>query len=246
MLKEPIKELQGKKIAIVAMGRSQIDFHLSQIHSVKFDEVWAINAMIGVIPNINRAFILDPMSRFFDTYDAGDMTDMMQKVLPKVTYPIYTCQVDKRVPATEEFPLSTLINDLSCSYFNNTIAYSIAFGLWNKVKSINIFGVDFTYKNNMHFAEAGRACCEFWISKCLDNKINVSIAPNSNLLDTNVPLKDKLYGYHRLKDPKISYQNDLGLQVCKWSEIVQEENKPIGMIGRDDLQFNNVPEPNKY
>ena len=34
MLKEPIKELKGKKIAIVAMGRSQIDFHLSQIHSV--------------------------------------------------------------------------------------------------------------------------------------------------------------------------------------------------------------------
>ena len=246
MLKEPIKELKDKKIAIVAMGRSQLDFHLSQIHSVEFDEIWAINAMIGVIPNIDRAFILDPMSRFFDTYDAGDMTVMMQKVLPEITYPIYTCEIDKRVPATEEFPLSILINDLSCSYFNNTIAYSIAFALWNKVESINIFGVDFTYKNNMHFAEAGRACVEFWISKCLDKKINVSIAPNSNLLDTNVPLKDKLYGYHRLDDPKISYQNDLGLQVCKWSDIVQEENKPIGMIGRKDLQFNNVPEPNKY
>jgi len=246
MLKEPIKELKDKKIAIVAMGRSQLDFHLSQIHSVEFDEIWAINAMIGVIPNIDRAFILDPMSRFFDTYDAGDMTVMMQKVLPEITYPIYTCEIDKRVPATEEFPLSILINDLCCSYFNNTIAYSIAFALWNKVESINIFGVDFTYKNNMHFAEAGRACVEFWISKCLDKKINVSIAPNSNLLDTNVPLKDKLYGYHRLDDPKISYQNDLGLQVCKWSDIVQEENKPIGMIGREDLQFNNIPEPNKY
>jgi len=174
------------------------------------------------------------------------MTGMMQKALPEVTYPIYTCEIDERVPATEEFPLSILINDLSCSYFNNTIAYSIAFALWNKVRSINIFGVDFTYKNNMHFAEAGRACVEFWVSKCLDKKIDVSVAPNSNLLDTNVPLKDKLYGYHRLDDPKISYQNDLGLQVCKWSDIVQEENKPIGMIGRKDLQFNNVPEPNKY
>ena len=48
MPNEPIKELEGKDIAIIAMGQSQIDFHLSQIHSVEFDEVWAINAMIGI------------------------------------------------------------------------------------------------------------------------------------------------------------------------------------------------------
>ena len=58
MSNDPINELQGKNIAIVAMGQSQIDFHLSQTHSVEFDEVWAINAMIGVLPNIDRAFIL--------------------------------------------------------------------------------------------------------------------------------------------------------------------------------------------
>ena len=62
--KTPIENLQGKNIAIVAMGQSQIDFHLSQTHSVEFDEIWAVNAMIGVLPNIDRAFILDPMSRF--------------------------------------------------------------------------------------------------------------------------------------------------------------------------------------
>ena len=83
MSNDPIKALEGKNIAIVAMGQSQIDFHLSQIHSVEFDEIWAINAMIGVLPNIDRAFILDPMSRFFDTEDAGTMTSMMRKNLPK-------------------------------------------------------------------------------------------------------------------------------------------------------------------
>jgi hypothetical protein len=53
MSNKPIKELEGKNVAIVAMGQSQIDFHLSQTHSVEFDEVWAINAMIGVLPNID-------------------------------------------------------------------------------------------------------------------------------------------------------------------------------------------------
>ena len=83
--------LKGKDIAIVAMGQSQIDFHLSQTHSIKFDEIWAVNAMIGVLPNIDRAFILDPMSRFLDTKDAGSMTEMMRTTLPLATYPIYTC-----------------------------------------------------------------------------------------------------------------------------------------------------------
>ena len=117
---------KDRNIAIVAMGQSQIDFHLSQVHSVLFDEVWAINAMIGVLPNIDKAFILDPMSRFLDTHDAGGMTDMMRRTLPLVDYPIYSCELDSRVPAVEEYPLESIVKDLGCSYFNNTIAFAIA------------------------------------------------------------------------------------------------------------------------
>ena len=245
-MKDPIKELEGKSIAIVAMGNSQIDFHLSQIHSVSFDEVWAINAMVGVLPNIDRAFILDPMSRFLDTDDAGSMTKMMRLVLPSAYYPIYSCELDSRVPAVEEYPLEHLVKDLSCSYFNNTIAYAVAFALWSKVSSISIFGVDFTYKTNMHFAESGRGCVEFWISKCIDAEIDIAIAPRSSLLDTDVEIQDKLYGYHRLNDPKITYQNGAGMKVCNFSDIQIEQNgKPVGIIGRKDINLE-VPEPEKY
>lgn len=245
-MKDPIKELEGKSIAIVAMGNSQIDFHLSQIHSVSFDEVWAINAMVGVLPNIDRAFILDPMSRFLDTHDAGAMTDMMRRTLPLVDYPIYSCELDNRVPAVEEYPLEEVVKDLGCSYFNNTIAYAIAYALWAKVGSISIFGVDFTYKTNMHFAESGRACVEFWIAKCIDSGMEVSIAPRSSLLDTDIDIKDKLYGYHRLDDPKITYQNGSGIKVGKWSDLQVEQNsKPVGIIGRKDIDLE-IPEPEKY
>jgi hypothetical protein len=51
MLNKPIKDLKGKHIAIVAMGESQLDFHIATAHSKQYDEVWAINAMSGVIPN---------------------------------------------------------------------------------------------------------------------------------------------------------------------------------------------------
>jgi hypothetical protein len=50
MLEQPLLELEGKNIALVAMGQSQIDYHLSRTHSLAFDEVWAINAMISVLP----------------------------------------------------------------------------------------------------------------------------------------------------------------------------------------------------
>jgi|TARA_R100000656_G_scaffold104123_1_gene75871 hypothetical protein len=237
---------KDRNIAIVAMGQSQIDFHLSQVHSVLFDEVWAINAMIGVLPNIDKAFILDPMSRFLDTHDAGGMTDMMRRTLPLVDYPIYSCELDSRVPAVEEYPLESIVKDLGCSYFNNTIAYAIAYALWAKVGSISIFGVDFTYKTNMHFAESGRACVEFWIAKCIDSGIDVSIAPKSSLLDTDIDIKDKLYGYHRLDDPKITYQNGSGMKVGKWSDLqIDQNSKPVGIIGRKDIALE-IPEPEKY
>ena len=242
MLKEPLPELKDKNVALVAMGQSQLDYHLSRTHSLYFDEIWAINAMIGVLPEIDRAFILDPMSRFLDTEDAGSMTPMMRKYLPVVKYPIYTCELDQRVPAAEKYPLDSLVADLGCAYFNNTVAYAIAFALWNKVSHLTVFGVDFTYKTNMHFAESGKACCEFWLAKCMENNIQVSVAPRSNLLETNVPTKEKLYGYHRLEDPVVTYMDGGKMGVCKWSDIIKQEQPFIGMIDRNDLP----PEPEEY
>jgi len=241
-----MNDLTGKNIAIVAMGQSQIDFHLSQTHSVEFDEIWAINAMIGVLPNIDRAFILDPMSRFLDTEDAGTMTPMMKKKLPKCNFPIYTCELDERVPAAIEYPIELIVHDLGCSYFNNTIPYAIAFALWSKVSKISLFGIDFTYRTNMHFAEAGRSCTEFWLSKCIDAGMQIEVAPRSSLLDMDIPMQEKLYGYHRLDDPKITYQNGSTMSVCKLSEVEMEAPiKPVGIINRNDLELNPV-EPKEY
>ena len=227
------------------MGQSQIDFHLSQVHSVEFDEIWAINAMIGVLPVIDRAFILDPMSRFLDTEDAGPMTMMMRRELPRAYYPIYSCEADSRVPYAEEFPLEEVVRYSKTGYLNNTIAYAMAYGFWSNVKSMSIFGVDFTYKTNMHFAEAGRGCVEFWIAKCIEEGIKIGVGPRSTLLDTDIETKDKLYGYHRLENPKVTYQDEYGeIKVCRFSDLPKkEQHKPIGIINRKDLM---PVEPDKY
>jgi len=248
MIKTPIPELKGKNIAILAMGNSQLDYHKMVTHSKKFDEVWAINAMVGVLKRIDRAFIMDPVSRFFDTNDAGNMTTMMKETLPTIEYPIYTCELDKRVPALEEYPIETIVKDLDCGYFNNTIAYAIAFALWNKVGGINMFGADFTYKSNLLFAESGRACCEFWLAKCMDEGIIVQVAVTSGLLDADVPLQEKMYGYHRLEDPFVTYMVEDKLKICRWSTVEKQKAIPIGLVGRKDGQIEEglIVEPEKY
>jgi hypothetical protein len=134
----------------------------------------------------------------------------------------------------KSFPLGPLVGDLGCAYFNNTVAYAIAFALWNKVSHLTVFGVDFTYKTNMHFAESGKACCEFWLAKCMENNIEVSVAPRSNLLETNdIPTKEKLYGYHRLEDPSYYLYGQEGkMGVCKWSDIIKEETTSLPQYDR--------------
>ena len=186
-----VKSLKGKTVAIVGMGKSWFDYNLAKSHGVHFDEVWAINAVADVIYH-DRVFMMDPPSRFLDTDDAGGQTDSMIKVLKEHKGPIYTCELDDRCPGLVEFPIKEVVSDTNCFYLNNTVAYAVAFAYWNDVAVINLFGVDFSYKGNLHFAEAGRACVEFWLAKAIEKGIQIEVASTSGLLDTNIPAEQKM------------------------------------------------------
>ena len=244
-------KLKGKYVAIVAMGKSQLDYHMSISHSKEYDEVWAINSMCAVVKP-DRVFILDPVSRFFETNDAGPQTKVLRKTLPKLKCPIYSCELDKRVPGLKLYPLEKVIQKTNCGYFNNTIAYAIAFALYKEVAGISLYGADFSYTTNIHFGELGRGCCEFWLAKCMSQGIDVSIAATSPMLDTNIPEKEKLYGYHRLEDPLVVYLKDGNLKTTEFSNIEIDDEKPVGVSGRQDhmrvRKTNGLtpPEPNQY
>ena len=225
-----IEKLEGANIAIVAMGESQLDYHLSISHGNEFDEVWAINAMAGIARQVDRTFMLDPASRFLDSDAAGSQTHLMRKVLKSHPGPIYTCELDERCDNLVEFPLLDVVKETGSSYLNNTVCFAIAFAMYNRVGRINMFGVDFTYKGNLHFAEAGRACVEFWLSKCITAGIVVSVAPRSGLLDTDVPIQDKIYGYHRLENPPlVMYDPETGefyqVGFKEYTQAVEEQNR---------------------
>lgn len=213
-----VPDLTGKKVAIVAMGKSHAQFVLAKTHSNPIDEVWAINAMAGVVFH-DRVFMMDPASRFLDSDDAGTQTGIMRSVLASHPGPIYTCELDSRCPGLVGFPLDEVMNACGTGYFNNTVAYAIGYGIAAKVAEMHLYGIDFSYKKVVHFAEAGRACCEFLLAKAMERGIKIGIAHESSLLDSNEPVQSKLYGYHRLADPLVVGLEDGKFVTKKYSEI---------------------------
>jgi len=221
-------------VAIVGLGSSYSDFIAARVASKKFDEIWGINCIGGII-HVDKTFMLDPVSRFLDTENAGSQTEVAREFLKKNKNPIITCELDKRVKNLELYPLEEIAKDLGICYFNNTVAYAMAYAIWKKAEKIFLYGIDYTYRN-VNIAEAGRACCEFWCAIAISKGIKLEIAQNSGLLDTNVPDNEKLYGYHRLVDPLVQTIDNGSLLITKQSQILPPEpveSKPI-IFGRHD------------
>ena len=223
-------------VAIVGLGNSFSEYILAKIRSENFDEVWAINSMSGVVYH-DKCFMMDPPSRFLDTPNAGKQTNIMaERLKQKINVPIFSCTLDKRCPDVVEFPLQEVLQKTGYAYLNNTVAYSIAYAVSQEVTDIHLYGIDFTHKA-VNFAEAGRACCEFWLAIAITKGIKVHIAHNSSLLDMNVPDDQKLYGYHRLDDPIVSSIDNGELLVTRKSKL--EPPEPLdatpNIIGREDI-----------
>jgi hypothetical protein len=235
-----LEHLEGKSVAIIGLGVSQVDFAIGLENSSEWDEIWCINSA-GLVYPADRIFALDPASRFFDSDDAGKQTNAMIKLMSESDVPIYTCEEDPRIKNPVRYPVEDVCNATKCAYMNTTVAFAIAYALYNKVGRVDLFGIDFSYKENMHFAEAGRACVEFWISKCMSEDIIVGISGRSTVLDSNVPATEKLYGFHRLDKPLVAVPHEGRFLIGPFDEINDQLEK-IGLKINEDVV---PPEPYK-
>ena len=226
-----------KSVAIVALGNSCSEYLMSKIRSETFDEVWAINSIAAAIFH-DKVFMMDPPSRFLDGEFAGKQTNAMkERLLKKLDIPIFSCTTDKRCPDVIDYPLQEVLEKTKYAYLNNTVAYAIAYAVAYEATELHLYGVDFSHKN-VHFAESGRACCEFWLAIAISNKIKVKIASTSSLLDTNVPDEEKLYGYHRLDDPIVSTTTQGSMLITRKSKLEPPEPLDLqpNLIGRKDIK----------
>lgn len=193
------KDTPPEHVAIVGLGPSDAAW----VDMVKrcggrhayCDRVWTINAH-GAVLDCDLIFHMDDV-RIQEIRAKANPSGNIAKMLkwmknPRV--PIVTSIPHPDYPGTVAFPLEEVINTLCFNYFNNTAAYAIAYAIFIGVKRISLFGIDFTYPNSNH-AEAGRACCEYWLGIAMQKGIQVTVSGYSTLLDANVPADQKPYGY---------------------------------------------------
>ena len=157
----------------------------------------------GTVASIRKAMNEDRSKSFF--HPEKNLSGLIE-VLAKNGTPVYSSiRRPDLVPHSLDYPIDEIakigIEFFGKPYLNNGVAMAIGYGIWKKVKSIKIYGCDFTYPNR-NFAESGRACVESWMTLCAFKEIQIILSPNTSLMDQCA--EQGIYGYQ--KQPEI----DLG------------------------------------
>lgn len=198
------------RVAIVAMGRSCGEYirqGAAQGGYPSFvDEVWAINAMGGVILH-DKLFAMDDVriqARRVAAMDAGEykMNPPVYGTMQWLKHhsgPIYTSRAHPDYPGLVEIPAEEIMRACDAVYFNSTVAWALGFALLElkrhgALRDLYLFGVDFSYSDG-HKAERGRGNTEFLIGKLVERGVRVHLPPTTTLLDACEPLHMKVYGY---------------------------------------------------
>lgn len=187
-----------ERVAIVGLGPSLATYvdltrRLGGRHALA-DETWVVNALGDVIEH-DRVWHMDDV-RVQEVRAAATPASniaVMLRWLKAHPGPIYTSRLHPEYPGLVELPIEAMLNDLDgMAYFNSTVAWAVAYAIFIKVKSIFLFGIDFTYPNSQD-AEKGRACVEFWLGVAMARGIETAVAETSSLTDMCVGRP--LYGF---------------------------------------------------
>ena len=193
---------QGPHVAILGLGPSldqylEITKRLGGRHQF-CDETWSINAL-GDVFACDLVFHMDDV-RIQEIRAAAKPNSNIAAMVSWIKnspVPVMTSRPHPDYPALVEFPLEDVLNHLGHDYFNSTAAYAIAFAIHMGAAQISIFGMDFTYPN-VHDAEKGRACVEFWLGQAHARGVMIKLPATTTLMDSCYPKTSRLYGYDTL------------------------------------------------
>jgi hypothetical protein len=221
-----------KTVALIGMGPSITSF-LTETLTQEFgpswaDEVWAINMASNAVQH-------DVVIWMDDLEDQEAFKPGLFAVLRKRGKPIITT---KRYPEINknsyDLPIDAIaglsLPIFGKMYFNNGVAMAIAYAMSIGVKTLKMYGCDFTYPNR-NYAEAGRGCTEAWMALASASGMTIQLPDKTSLFDAVEPMG--LYGYKdqplinlpdgRLYDP---VDGQITEGKAKKAAPVIEEEKP--------------------
>lgn len=205
-----------KTVALVCMGPSCTDYFtptLTQEYNPDWvDEVWTINMA-------TMSFRSDVVFWMDDLIQQEKFKPNLFRALRRWGMPVITSvRRPEVVPNSFDYPInevgSIALPVFGKPYLNNGVAMAIGYALWKGVKTMHIFGADFSYPNR-DYAESGRGCVEAWVTLAALRNMSVIISPQSSLMDA---VKDGgVYGY--AEQPEIVLPDGKVFKYIKRSEI---------------------------
>lgn len=207
-----------KRVALVACGPS-VGEYVYQSDSegspkVLWDEVWAINSSAPMF-RCDMVWHMDDFRLQEIRAPRNPKVRNMIEWMKQSPVPIMTSTAYPEYPMSREYPLEDVISHCGAAYFNTSPAYALAYALMIGVEDLWLYGMDYT-RPDMHSAESGRGCCEFWISRLMAAGCLVRIPKGCTMLDQHQPLK--FYGYDSRK-PVITASEDRSRAVITFEPI---------------------------
>lgn len=154
------------------------------------DEIWTINMASNVIHS-DLVIWMDDLAQQ-EQFKPGLFAIMRRKKIPVLTSKRYP----EILPNSYDYPIDKVarlsVPHFGKPYLNNGVAMAIGYALAIGVKTMKIYGCDFTYPNR-NYAESGRGCVEAWIALASMSGMALALAPTTSLFDT---VGDQgIYGY---------------------------------------------------
>jgi len=165
-----------RRIHIVGKGTGQWNVP-------KEGELWGLNDMCLRMKNLTLIFELHDVDKLRDP--AGRAKRFIRsfeeeiKEVNRLNIPVIIKEKHKAFPNGIVFP----IDKMPIRYFTSSIAFMIAYAIYEKVDSIDIYGIPLFYEEE--YTEQ-RPCMEFWIGYAMGQGIEVKVHKPSYLL-TAVP-----------------------------------------------------------
>jgi len=145
-------------------------------------ETWSMNAIVLKRP-VKLIFSMHPIDEWLQTATYGE--EVLEK-MQELDIPVITVEKDERLPNATLFP----IDEMPSKYFTNSIAYMIAYAIYEGATTIHLYGVPLVLKDEYR---EQRACIEFWLGMAMGKGIDVTIYGGTSLFTNGVHAG--LYGY---------------------------------------------------
>lgn len=144
-------------------------------------EIWSLN-------NGHLSFNAEQMQRFTKWFQIHPRSDYEANNIPQLGHaewlktckiPVLMEQVWEDIPTSIRFPREGIVQALGYDYFTSTIAYMIAYAIYQDFKELHLYGVDMAAETE-YFQE--RPCVEFWLGVAHAKGIQIIFPENSPVL----------------------------------------------------------------